>query len=118
VVGDRGGLPRAGLLANCVTTLDVLSHGRAWLGIGVARKIQRAPRALRFGRPRLRGDRKDDPFPLRPRPSGEHVDAILGELKRFAELGIVHAQGVVAGATSNRPLKLTGERIIPVAAGL
>ncbi len=46
-----------GLVANCVTTLDVLSEGRAWLGIGVARKIRRAPRALRLGRPRLRGDR-------------------------------------------------------------
>ena len=50
-------------------------------------------------------------------PNGEHVDAILGELKRFAELGIVHARGVVAGAASIRPLKLMGERIIPVAAG-
>jgi alkanesulfonate monooxygenase SsuD/methylene tetrahydromethanopterin reductase-like flavin-dependent oxidoreductase (luciferase family) len=36
VVGDRDGLPQAGLLADCVTTLDVLSHGRAWLGIGAA----------------------------------------------------------------------------------
>ena len=50
-------------------------------------------------------------------PNGEHVDAILGELKRFAELGIVHARGVVAGAASIRPLELMGERIIPVAAG-
>ena len=50
-------------------------------------------------------------------PNGEHVDAILGELKRFAELGIAHAQGVVAGAASIRPLELMGERIIQVAAG-
>ncbi len=48
-------------------------------------------------------------------PNGEHVDGILGELKRFAELGIVHAQGVVAGAASIRPLELMGEGIIPVA---
>ena len=50
-------------------------------------------------------------------PDGEHVDALHGELKRFAELGIAHAQGVVAGAASIRPLELMGERVIPVAAG-
>ena len=30
-------------------------------------QTRRAPRALRLGRPGLRGDRKDDPVPLRPR---------------------------------------------------
>ena len=42
---------------------------------------------------------------------------LLTELKRFAELGIVHAQGVVADAASIHPLELMGERVIPVVAG-
>ena len=32
--GDGGALQASGLLAKTVTTLDVLSGGRAWLGIG------------------------------------------------------------------------------------
>ncbi len=56
-------------------------------------------------------------FRFDPGPNGEHIDEILAELKRFAELGIVHAQGVVVGAASIRPLELMGERIIPVATG-
>lgn len=56
-------------------------------------------------------------FRFNPGPNGEHVDEMLTELKRFAELGIVHAQGVVADAASIRPLELMGERVIPVVAG-
>ena len=37
-------------------------------------------------------------FRFNPGPNGAHVDEMLTELKRFAELGIVHAQGVVADA--------------------
>ena len=56
-------------------------------------------------------------FRFNPGPNGEYVDEMLTELKRFAELGIVHAQGVVADAASIRPLELMGERVIPVVAG-
>jgi alkanesulfonate monooxygenase len=201
-----------GLLAKCVTTLDVLSQGRAWLGIGAAWNEEEArglglpfpPTAERFERleealqiflqmcsgnegpyhgkhytlertlnspqplrrphpPILIGGsgekktlrlvaqyaqacnlfpgpdvaRKLDvlrehcaalgrdydeiektiQFRFNPGPNGEHVDEMLTELKRFAELGIVHAQGVVADAASIRPLELMGERVIPVVAG-
>src|SRR6266704_3029672 len=190
-----------GLLAKCVTTLDVISGGRAWLGIGAAWNADEAhglglpfpPTAERFERleealqiclqmwsddegsypgkhyqlartlsspqplsrphpPILIGGsgekktlrlvaqyaqacnlfpgpdvaRKLDvlrahcasvgrdydeiektiQFRFNPGPNGEHIDEILTELKRFAELGIVHAEGVVADAASIRPLEL------------
>jgi len=201
-----------GLLAKCVTTLDVLSQGRAWLGIGAAWNEEEArglglpfpPTAERFERLEealqifLQMCSRDEgpyhgkhytlertlnsPQPLRrphppiliggsgekktlrlvaqyaqacnlfpgpdiarkldvlrehcaavgrdydeiektiqfrfnPGPNGEHVDEMLTELKRSAELGIVHAEGVVADAASIRPLELMGERVIPVVAG-
>ena len=165
-----------GLLAKCVTTLDVLSQGRAWLGIGAAwneeearglglpfpptaERFERLEEALQIFLQMCSGDegpyhgkhytqacnlfpgpdvaRKLDvlrehcaavgrdydeiektiQFRFNPGPNGEHVDEMLTELKRFAELGIVHAQGVVADAASIRPLELMGERVIPVVAG-
>jgi len=203
---------RPGMLAKLVSTLDVLSEGRAWLGIGAAWNVEEAtglglpfpstaerferleetlkiclqmwsdddgpfegvhyrlgrtldaPHPLRrphppiliggggekktlrlvaqyaqacnlFGGPDaarkldvLRGHceavgrdyddiEKTVMMPLDPGVDGANVDAVLAQLKGFAELGFVHAHVIVPGVAALTPLELVGERIIPVAAG-
>lgn len=51
-----------------------------------------------------------------PGPNGEHVDALLDQLRGLAEQGVAHVHGSVPGTESIAPLELLGERVIPVAA--
>jgi F420-dependent oxidoreductase-like protein len=55
-------------------------------------------------------------FPLDPGADGENVDSMLEELRRLADLGIQEAHGSVADVWRIEPLRLLGERVIPVAA--
>jgi F420-dependent oxidoreductase-like protein len=55
---------------------------------------------------------------LDPGPNGEHVDAILEELRGYAELGISHVHTSLRDTSNPRVLELYGERIIPEAATL
>ncbi|WP_375503925.1 LLM class F420-dependent oxidoreductase [uncultured Jatrophihabitans sp.] len=54
---------------------------------------------------------------LDPGKDGENVDALLEQLRSFAELGIQHVHGSVPGVADITPLEIIGERVIPVAAG-
>jgi alkanesulfonate monooxygenase len=49
-------------------------------------------------------------------PSGERVDQTLEELRRLADLGIEVAHGRVEGVHELTPLRVIGERIVPVVA--
>ncbi len=54
---------------------------------------------------------------LDPGPDGANVDALLEQLRSFAELGIQHVHGFVPGVSTITPLEILGERVIPVVAG-
>ena len=201
-----------GLLAKLVTTLDVLSQGRAWLGIGAAWNVEEAtglglpfpptgerferleealqiclqmwsddesaydgkhyslgrtlnsPQSLRrphppiliggggeqktlrlvaqyaqacnlFGGPELahkldvlRGHcaalgrdydeiEKTVMVPLDPGAGGEHVDALLAQLRGLADLGVTHVHSRVPHVTDSRRLEILGREVIPAIAG-
>lgn len=53
---------------------------------------------------------------LDPGEQGEKVEALLGQLRHLADLGITHFHGSVPNVASIRPLQLLGERVVPVAA--
>jgi alkanesulfonate monooxygenase len=57
-------------------------------------------------------------MPLDPGADGEKVDALLGELEGFAELGVAHVHGIVPDVVRITPLELLGERLIPQATKL
>ena len=52
-------------------------------------------------------------FPLDPGPGGRGIDALLTQLRRFAELGIDSVYGPVPHAEELTPLHLLGKDIIP-----
>jgi F420-dependent oxidoreductase-like protein len=54
---------------------------------------------------------------LDPGPGGERVDALLEQLKGYADLGFSHVHGRVPEVWTLTPLEILGERVIPVAAG-
>ena len=54
---------------------------------------------------------------LDPGPEGRNVDALLEQLRGFAELGIQHVHGSAPGIADLTPLQILGEQVIPVAAG-
>lgn len=55
-------------------------------------------------------------FPLDPAADGANVDEILGQLKGLADLGVSHVHGWVPDVAAITPLKILGERVIPVIA--
>jgi F420-dependent oxidoreductase-like protein len=55
---------------------------------------------------------------LEPGPDGENVDAILEQLREYADLGISHVHTSLKDTSNPRVLELYGERIIPEAARL
>jgi len=55
-------------------------------------------------------------LPLDPGQNGENIDALLGQLRVLADLGISEAHGIVPGVSRITPLELLGERVIPVIA--
>jgi F420-dependent oxidoreductase-like protein len=55
-------------------------------------------------------------YHMDPGERGEHIDAILLDLRRMASLGIDLAIGTVRGAERIGPLELIGEEVIPHAA--
>ncbi|MGW2962351.1 LLM class F420-dependent oxidoreductase [Streptomyces sp. NPDC001220] len=55
-------------------------------------------------------------LPLDPGAHGEHVPALLAELRRLDRIGIGHVIGPVRGADQQAALRLLGERVVPEAA--
>ncbi len=55
-------------------------------------------------------------FEMDPGEKGEHVDAILADLKRFAGLGFAEAHCVVPRAWEITPIELLGREVVPAAA--
>jgi alkanesulfonate monooxygenase len=55
-------------------------------------------------------------FSIDPGTDGADVDQILSQLKSLADLGISHVHGAVPGVAGLTPLKILGERVIPVIA--
>jgi F420-dependent oxidoreductase-like protein len=55
-------------------------------------------------------------MPLDPGERGENIDALLHQLKGYADLGISEAHSIVPRVSQIAPLELLGERLIPVAA--
>ena len=54
-------------------------------------------------------------MPLDPGEKGANVDALLEQLRGFADLGIQHVHGSVPGVASITPLEIIGEQVIPAA---
>ncbi|MFE4962768.1 LLM class F420-dependent oxidoreductase [Streptomyces sp. NPDC056660] len=54
-------------------------------------------------------------LPLDPGARGEHVPALLAELRRLDHIGIDHVIGPVRGADQHAALRLLGERVVPEA---
>ncbi|MFC8520587.1 LLM class F420-dependent oxidoreductase [Streptomyces sp. NPDC057257] len=54
-------------------------------------------------------------LPLDPGTHGEHVPALISELRRLDRIGIDHAIGPVRGADQHAALRLLGERVVPEA---
>ncbi|MBM9466033.1 LLM class F420-dependent oxidoreductase [Nakamurella leprariae] len=50
---------------------------------------------------------------LDPGPDGEKIDALLGKLRRFADLGIQQVHGSLPEVATLRPLELLGRRVVP-----
>jgi alkanesulfonate monooxygenase SsuD/methylene tetrahydromethanopterin reductase-like flavin-dependent oxidoreductase (luciferase family) len=130
-----------GLLVKAVTTLDVLSGGRAMLGIGAAwnaeesaglglffpptaERFERLEETLRIALQMWSGD--ESPF------EGEHyrltrtlnvpqsrgVEETIDELGRLAALGIDVAHGRVADIASIAPLEILAAEVMPAVARL
>lgn len=55
-------------------------------------------------------------FSLDPGEKGEHIDAMLGQLRSLADLGISHAHGVVPAVWELDPLTVLGKEVVPVIA--
>src|SRR2546429_125291 len=111
------------LLAKTVTTLDVLSGGRAWLGIGAGDYEEEA-----------RGSGLPFP-PLKERYEynalertcmlafavGEvdsKVDYLLRQLRWLASIGIQTVLGVIQHVYQTTPLEIIGREVIPAVADL
>jgi alkanesulfonate monooxygenase len=55
-------------------------------------------------------------MPLDPGPGGENAGPLLEQLRALAALGVSHVHGRVPDVSAITPLRLLGERVIPVAA--
>jgi F420-dependent oxidoreductase-like protein len=56
--------------------------------------------------------------PIDPGPEGEKVDEVLGNLRAMAALGVTHFHGSLPDVAELRRIRVLGERVVPVAAGL
>jgi alkanesulfonate monooxygenase len=54
---------------------------------------------------------------LDPGQDGEKIDALLGKLRGFADLGIQQVHGSLPDVATLRPLQLLGEKVVPEIAG-
>lgn len=57
-------------------------------------------------------------LPLDPGEGGRNIDALVAQLRRFADLGIDSVYGPVRGAEQLTPLRLLGRHVIPAVARL
>jgi alkanesulfonate monooxygenase len=54
--------------------------------------------------------------PLDPGADGENVDALIGQIREMAALGVTHYHGSVPDVASMKRLELLGERVLPAVA--
>jgi Luciferase-like monooxygenase len=129
-----------GILAKIITTLNVPSGGRAWLGIGaawneeesrglgirfVARYAQALARKLEVLRAHCEAEGRDYDeilktcyFGFDVGRSGERAGQVTDQLAALAEMGFQAAIGAVDRVFEVRPLEVIGGEVIPAVAGL
>jgi len=107
-----------GLLAKAVTTLDVLSGGRAILGLGAAWNEPEATGLGLFFPPLAeRFERLEEAILIVKQmwsdSNGENVNKTIEHLHQVAELGFAQVHGGLLPVATPRQLDLLAEQVIP-----
>src|SRR6266704_2935274 len=114
------------LLTKTVTTLDVLSGGRAWLGIGAGDYEEEARGSgLPFPPLHERYERLEEMVQICLRmwqgdvgEDGSKVSELIGHLRWLASMGIQTVLGAVPQVYRIEPLEIIGREVIPAVADL